>query len=96
MRFFSVRSSQKPATQLRPRTKRKQESKPRKRRPLQLEILEDRTLLSPVLTVTNLTINGSNGAIVSNGGTWFDDPGATLSLTASAGNVTRNTDGTWS
>lgn len=65
-------------------------------RKLFLEPLEDRTLLSPVLTVTNLTINGSNGATVSNGGTWFDDPGATLSLTASAGNVTRNTDGTWS
>jgi hypothetical protein len=65
-------------------------------RKLSLEILEDRTLLSPVLTVTNLTVNGSNGAIVSNGGTWLDDPGATLSLTASAGNVTRNTDGTWS
>jgi hypothetical protein len=48
-----------------------------------VEILEDRTLLSPVLTVNNLTVTGSNG--VSNGGTWFDDPGATLSLTASAG-----------
>ena len=65
-------------------------------RKLSLELLEDRTLLSPVLTVTNLTVNGSNGAIVKNSGTWFDDPGATLSLTASAGNVTRNTDGTWS
>jgi hypothetical protein len=61
-----------------------------------VEILEDRTLLSPVLTVTNLTVSGSNGTLVSNFGTWFDDPGATLSLTASAGNVTRNTDGTWS
>ena len=51
-------------------------------RKLSLELLEDRTLLSPVLTATNLTVNGSN---VRNGGTWFDDPGATLSLTASAG-----------
>jgi parallel beta-helix repeat protein len=65
-------------------------------RKLSLELLEDRTLLSPVLTVTNLTVSGSNGAIVSNSGTWFDDPGLTLSLTASAGNVMRNTDGTWS
>jgi hypothetical protein len=64
-------------------------------RKLSLELLEDRTLLSPVLTVTNLTVNGSNGAFVRNGGNWFDDPGTTLSLTASTGNVTRNTDGTW-
>ncbi|HEV3079204.1 MAG TPA: hypothetical protein VGY66_05470, partial [Gemmataceae bacterium] len=66
------------------------------RKLLALELLEDRTLLSPVLTVTNLTVSGSNGAMVGNAGTWFDDPGAPLSLAASAGNVTRNTDGTWS
>jgi hypothetical protein len=61
-----------------------------------LERLKDRTVPSAALTVYNLRVSGSNGAVVVNAGSWFDDPGATLSLTASAGNVTRNTDGTWS
>src|SRR5262249_47887385 len=60
-----------------------------------VERLEDRTLPTAVLTVRNVGVTGSNGAVVVNAGTWFDDPGATPSLTASVGNVTRNADGTW-
>ncbi len=66
-------------------------------RRLFMEILEDRIVPSPMLTVTNLAVNGSNGALVSNGGTWFDPTtGATVTLTASAGTVTQNSNGTWS
>jgi predicted outer membrane repeat protein len=52
---------------------------------------------SPLLTVNNLAVSGSNGAVVSNSGTWFDPTaGATVTLTASAGTVTQNSNGTWS
>jgi hypothetical protein len=46
--------------------------------------------------LNNLTVTGSNGAVVTNTGTWFDDPGTNLNLTASVGAVTRNANGTWS
>jgi hypothetical protein len=64
---------------------------------LRLEALEDRTLLSPVLAVTNLAVSGSNGAVVSNSGTFSDTmAGASITLTASAGTVVQNSNGTWS
>jgi hypothetical protein len=68
----------------------------RRRRALFVERLEDRTVPNASLTVSNLVVTGSNGAMVVNAGTWFDDPGTTLSLTASAGNVALNADSTWS
>src|SRR5262249_43221962 len=41
-------------------------------RRLHMEILEDRVVPTPVLSVpsANLAVNGSNGAVVSNSGTW--------------------------
>jgi hypothetical protein len=66
-------------------------------RRLRLEALEDRTLPSPVLTVTNLAVNGSNGAVVSNSGNFSDTTaGASVTLTASAGTIVQNSNGTWS
>jgi hypothetical protein len=63
---------------------------------LRLEALEDRTLLSPVLTVTNLAVSGSNGAVVSNSGTFADTTArASVTLTASTGTVVQNSNGTW-
>jgi hypothetical protein len=60
-------------------------------------VLEDRTVLSPLLTVNNLAVSGSNGAVVSNSGTFGDTTtGATVTLTASAGTVVQNSNGTWS
>ncbi len=54
-------------------------------------------LPGPQLTVNNLTVSGSNGAMVSNSGTYSDSfPGATVTLTASAGTVVQNNNGTWS
>jgi hypothetical protein len=65
-------------------------------RRLLLEALEDRTLLSPVVIATNLTVSGSNGAVVSNSGTFTDTTaGASVALTASAGTVVQNSNGTW-
>jgi hypothetical protein len=65
------------------------------RRPL-VETLETRTVPSPVLTVSNVSVPGSAGAAVSNSGTWQDTTaGATATLTASYGSVTQNGDGTW-
>jgi hypothetical protein len=66
------------------------------RRP-SLEALEDRTLLSLTLNVGNLAVSGSNGAQVSNTGTFTDTTaGATVTLTASAGTVAQSSNGTWS
>jgi hypothetical protein len=63
---------------------------------LGVEALEDRTLLSPVLTATNLGVSGSNGAVVSNSGNFSDTTaGASVTLTASAGTVVQNSNGTW-
>jgi hypothetical protein len=55
-------------------------------------------VLGPRLTVNELTVSGSNGAVVSNSGTFSDSTaGATVTaLTASAGTVVQNGDGTWS
>jgi hypothetical protein len=64
---------------------------------LRLEALEDRTVLSPLLTATNLAVSGSNGAVVSNSGSVSDTTaGASVTLTASAGTVVQNSNGTWS
>jgi hypothetical protein len=85
-----------PAPRRRPAYRR-----PAPRRPacrLCLERLEDRTVPSPLLTVNNLAVSGSNGAVVSNSGTFGDTTaGATVTLTASAGTITQNnSNGTWS
>jgi hypothetical protein len=71
--------------------------RPAFRRPL-LEELEDRTVLSPLLTAANLAVSGSNGAVVGNSGTFSDSTaGASVTLTASAGTVVQNNGtGTWS
>jgi hypothetical protein len=58
-----------------------------------LEALEDRTLLSPLLTVANVAVSGSNGAVVTNTGNW--DPTTEAGLTASAGTITAYDNGTW-
>lgn len=54
--------------------------------------------LGPQLTVNNLTVSGSNGAVVSNSGTFADTTsGATITaMSASAGTVVQNSNGTWS
>src|SRR5579885_2546769 len=58
-----------------------------------LEALEDRLVLSPTLGVdqTDLVVPGGSTAV--NTGTWS---GSNVTLSASAGTVVQNADGTWS
>ncbi len=78
-------------------TRRRRPPARRAARRLCLETLEDRTVLSPLLAVDNLAVSGSNGAVVSNTGTFSDTTaGATVTLTASAGTVVQSGNGTWS
>jgi len=52
---------------------------------------------NPVLTVTNSDVTGWEGTTVSNSGTWSDpDVGDIVSLSASSGNIIKNSDGSWS
>ncbi len=61
-----------------------------------VEALEDRTVLSSLVTVSNVAVPGLAGNTVSNSGTWQDTTvGATATLTASYGSVTQNGNGTW-
>ena len=76
----------------RPSRKTASRHRPAFHRPL-LEALEDRTLLSPLLTVANVAVSGSNGAVVTNTGNW--DPTTEAGLTASAGTITAYDNGTW-
>jgi hypothetical protein len=51
----------------------------------------------PTLTVANASVSGVEGTSLNNNGTWSDaNASDTVVLTASAGTVTRNPDGTWS
>lgn len=51
----------------------------------------------PSLTVANATISALEGSSLTNSGTWSDlDATDTVVLTASAGTLTQNADGTWS
>ena len=66
-------------------------------RRLLCELLEDRRLLTPVLTVNQTSVVTGVGLAVSNTGTWSDVSGspANVTLTASVGTVTKNANGTW-
>jgi hypothetical protein len=51
-----------------------------------VEWLEDRTVLSPLLTVNNLALTGPNPATFTNSGTW--DPSTEAQLVATSGTIT--------
>lgn len=88
-RSLERRSSQKSTQRRKPSTRRVASR-------LFLEALEARTVLSPVLTVDQYAVSGSNGAVVSNTGMVSDTTaGATVTLTASAGTI-QQSNGTWS
>jgi hypothetical protein len=77
------------------RTQRPKPAARRLTRRLCLEALEDRTLLSPVLTVNNLAVSGSSSA--SNTGTYSDStPGATITAMAASTGTVNYSNGTWS
>lgn len=50
----------------------------------------------PVLTVGQANVAGNVLSMLTNSGTWADVSADTVTLSASLGTVTRNTDGTWS
>ena len=53
--------------------------------------------VSPLITVSNASVSGSEGTTLANSGTWSDsDAGDVVTLSASSGSITKNSDGTWS
>ena len=51
----------------------------------------------PLITVSNASVSGSEGTTLANSGTWSDsDAGDVVTLSASSGSITKNSDGTWS
>jgi hypothetical protein len=50
----------------------------------------------PTITVSNAAVSGNEGTSITNTGTWADaDASDVVTLTASLGTVTKNSDGTW-
>jgi hypothetical protein len=51
--------------------------------------------VAPAVTVDHATVTVNEGQTATNSGTWFDPGDDVVTLSASAGSVTRNPDGTW-
>jgi hypothetical protein len=50
-----------------------------------------------LITVSNASVSGVEGTTLANSGTWSDsDAGDVVTLSASSGSITKNSDGTWS
>ncbi|HND53239.1 MAG TPA: hypothetical protein PLV92_12605, partial [Pirellulaceae bacterium] len=52
--------------------------------------------VAPSVSAANASVSGNEGTTINNNGTWSDPGVDVVTLTASIGNVVKNSDGTWS